>query len=281
MSSSIVNRIESKLEQLSPSEAQVGRWILGNMNKAADRSIMEVAQAVGVSEPTVIRFCRSIGLGGFRDLRTHLIAALQRPDSYLHHDVNEKDGSTDAAIKVLESSIRALVDLRESIAAMPFEVAANEMSAANHLIFAGQGASGIVARDACHKFFRLGLPCSTALDSPTILQHTAIARRGDVFIAISHNGRRQEMVQAMQLAAERGAQVIALTDPNSPLARVATRVFNCHPPEDTNIYTPMSSRLAQLSLLDSMQVALALKLGSVAEKNLRLTKGALLLSRPE
>ena len=79
----------------------------------------------------------------------------------------------------------------------------------------------------------------------------------------------------MRCARDRGATIIALTDPVSSLAKVATWVFDCHPPEDTNVFTPMSSRLAQLTLLDGLQIGLALELGEQAEENLKLTKQAL------
>jgi RpiR family transcriptional regulator, carbohydrate utilization regulator len=264
---------------MTRSERQVGSWVLANAQRSVDASIMQVAEAAAVSEPTVIRFCRSVGVAGFRELKTRLIAALQRPDSYLHHDVAAEDGPGEATTKVLESSIRALVDLREVVSAMPFEAAADVVLGARQIVFVGLGASGIVAQDACHKFFRLGLACATALDSPTILQQASIARAGDVYVAISHTGHWPELVQGMKLAVQREASVVALTDPDSALAAEASLVFDCHPPEDTNVFTPMSSRLAQLVLLDALQVAVALKMGSEAQDNLRLTKEALILAR--
>ena len=90
------------------------------------------------------------------------------------------------------------------------------------------------------------------------------------------NRRRSGVTTAaMSLAAERHARIIALTDPRSPLAAAADLVFACHPVEDTNVFTPMSSRLAQLALLDALQVALALGLGEPAKQNLRASKSAL------
>lgn len=281
MNNSVTTRIEKQLATLSRSEQRVGEWILANIRRAVDASIMEVATAAGVSEPTVVRFCRSVGASGFRDFRTQLIGALQRPVSYLHNDVSTKDEPTDAAIKVLESSVQALVDLREQIVGMPFSAAVTAMAKARQLVFVGLGASGIVARDACHKFFRLGVPCSTAIDTLTILQQAAIAQPDDVYIAVSHTGQWRNLVQAMKLATERGATVIVITDPDAPLADVASLVFACHPNEDTNVFTPMSSRLAQLTLFDALQVALALEMGEKAQKNLRQTKQALDFSRPE
>ncbi len=272
---SVVNRIERQLSQLSRSEKRVAEWIIENVAGAVNASISEVAEATKVSEPTVIRFCRSMGMSGFRDLRIHLVAEMQRPDNYLHNDVGVSDDPDEAVVKVVESSIRALVDLRTLLLGMPFKSALAAMSISRQLIFVGLGASGYVARDACHKFFRLGIPCSTALDSQTILQQSAIARSDEVYVVISHMGEWADVVEGMRCARDRGATIIALTDPVSSLAKVATWVFDCHPPEDTNVFTPMSSRLAQLTLLDGLQIGLALELGEQAEENLKLTKQAL------
>ena len=98
---SLVKRIERQLGQLSRSEKRVAQWIIENVASAVDASISEVAEATQVSQPTVIRFCRSMGMTGFRDLRTHLIAAMQRPDNYLHNDVAINDDTDDAVVKVV------------------------------------------------------------------------------------------------------------------------------------------------------------------------------------
>ena len=280
MQPSIDTRIQQRLTDLSRSERLVGAWIVANMAEAIDASIQEVAEAAGVSQPTVIRFCRSMDTSGFRDLRKHLIAAQHRPDSYSHNDVEVTDGADSAAAKVVESSIRALVDLRAFVGAMPFNEAVRAMRSARQFVFAGLGASGHVIQDARHKFFRLGIPCGTALDAQTIRQHAAIAQADEVFIAVSHTGNWPDLVESMAVARGRGATVIAFTDPQSALADVATLVFGSHPTEDTSVFTPMTSRLTQLTLLDALQVALALELGSAAEENLRQTKLALANPQP-
>ncbi|MCY4427426.1 MAG: SIS domain-containing protein [Halieaceae bacterium] len=275
MTAYILDRIEGQLDTLSRSEADVGRWVLEHPRQVIDQSISELAVVAGVSEPTIIRFSRSVGVSGFRELKTRLIANLQRPESYLHHDVDAQDSAIDAAGKVLERSIWALVELREQIPKQPLEAAVEAMATARQLVFSGLGASGIVAEDACHKFFRLGIPCSSTVDSQTILQRAAIAGVGDVHVAISHTGQWPDLVRAMALARRNGATVIALTDPRAPLAEQASLVIECHPPEDTNLYTPMCSRLAQLALLDALQVALALARGEAAEVALSRSKDVL------
>ena len=279
MKDSFLRDVKDRLESLSRSETKVANWILTNPGEAVGASIQAVAKQCSVSEPTVIRFCRSMGLNGYRDLKTHLIASLHKSESYLHHDVSEQDKPATAAVKVLESSISALVNLRKQIFAMPFEEAVESIVGARQIILTGLGASGHVAGDASHKFFRLGVPCVALTDSPTILQQASICRSGDVIIAISHTGTWNELIQAMQIAKSNGATVLAVTDPKSRLAEVATILFPCHADEDTNIYTPMSSRLAQLTVLDALQVSVALKLGDTAEQNMRAAKAALSVGR--
>lgn len=250
----------------------MGEWLLDNVREATGMPIADVAAAAGVSEPTVIRFCRSLGLGGFRELRNMLIGLNYQPESYTHRDVVAGDDAAKAMTKVVESCVRALVDTSQDINAMPVDPVIEALAGARQIIFCGLGASGHVARDAWHKYFRLGIPCTTALDPQTILQHAAIADENDVFVAISHTGRWPDMLSALSHARRRGASVIALTAADTPLAQAANWVLATHIPEDTSHFTPMSSRLVHLTLLDGLQVALALRLGPAAEERLRLSK---------
>ena len=271
----VLQRIDHRQEALSRAERRVAAWLRDHPARAVGASLAEVAAAAEVSEPTVIRLCRTLGYSGFRELKTHLAGALQQPEGHLHHDVATDDSSESAAGKVVASSIRGLVDLRATLPQLPLEATVDAMAAARQLVFVGVGASGHVASDAAHKFFRLGIPCGTALDAQTILQRAAMAAEGDLFVAISHTGVWSEIVRAMAVARGRGARVVAITDPASPLAREADLLIACHAREDTSVFTPMSSRLVHLALLDALQVALALHLGEGAEENLRLTKEAL------
>jgi RpiR family carbohydrate utilization transcriptional regulator len=253
----MLSRIEQRATSLSRAERRVANWVLAHPRQAADATLAEVAQACGASEPTVIRFCRSVGLSGFRELTIRLTEALSRPVSYVHRDVSADDATADAVTKVLDAAISSLMDMRAQ------------------LLFIGLGASGHVATDACHKFFRLGTPCNAHTDTPSILQAAAIAGPDDVLIVVSHLGGWAELDRAAAAARDNGATVIALTNPSSRLARIANLVFGWDPHEDTSVYTPMSSRLAQLALLDALYVAFALSLGDVAAEKLRRSKDAL------
>ena len=275
----MLSQISSAIPTLSPSEKRVAEWILEHPRAATDATLAYIAGECQTSEPTVLRFCRRLGLGGFRELGVRLAESLSAPGSYVHRDVSADDSSSDAVMKVMDASIQSLVEMRSALSGMPIDEAAEAMAAARQIAFAGLGASGHVARDACHKFFRLGIPCSSLLDTPMILQFASIAEPDDVLVLLSHTGRWRDFEQAATIARERGATVIAITNPESGLASKASVLFPCRVVEDTNVYTPMSSRLGQLALLDAILVALALVRGSAATERLKLSKDALLGSR--
>lgn len=276
----MLSQIERAKESLSRAEGEVATWILAHPRQAAGATLAEVARHCGTSEPTVIRFCRRIGLGGFRELGIRLTEALSRPASYVHRSVSTDDTTEDAVAKVVDSSIQSLVDLRSQLSGMPYDQSVEVLLGARQIVFLGLGASGHVASDAQHKFFRLGCPSSALTDTPTILQFAAIAEPGDVLVAISNSGRWADVAHALAVARANGASVIALTDPTSTIARNADLVFSCERIEDASVFPPMSSRIAQLTLLDALQVAFALALGPPAAARMQATKAALSKGTP-
>ena len=269
--------INQSLERLSRAERKVAEWVLAHPREVTESTVAQVARASATSEPSVIRFCRRMGLSGFRELTIRLTEALSRPESLVHRDVSAADSTADATAKVVEAAIQSLVDLRAQLSRMPFERVVTRMATAQQFVFAGLGASGHVASDAGHKFFRLGKPCNALTDTPSIRQFAAIAGSRDVFILISKNGDAPVLCEAARRARDNGAFVVAVTNPGSVLAGSASSVFACDAQEDTNIYTPRSSRLVHLAVLDALHVATALALGDFAADNLRRSKDALLV----
>ena len=271
----MLDLIESASTSLSRAEQRVAEWVLAHPRQTIEGSVRDVAAAAGTSEPSVIRFCRSVGLSGFRELKIRLTESLTQPRTYLHRHVTPEDTIGDAVSKVMDSSIQALIEMRRLVTALPIERAVTAMADARQLIFVGLGASASVARDARHKFFRLGLPCATAVDAPTIVQSAAIADPQDVFVMVSHSGQWRDLQHAIALAMRRGAQVIVITSAASPLTQTDALVLACPAAEDTTHFTPMSSRLAHLALLDALQVGLTLRLGETGLATLKASKDAL------
>jgi len=182
----MLSQIARAAPDLSRAEKRVASWVLDHPKQATSATLAHIANECGTSEPTVLRFCRRMGMKGFRELGVRVAESLSVPGSYVHRDVNPDDSISDAAIKVMDASIQSLAEMRAQLSSMPIDAAATAMAAARQIAFAGLGASGHVARDACHKFFRLGIPCSSLLDTPMILQFAAIAEPDDVLVLRRH-----------------------------------------------------------------------------------------------
>ena len=271
----MLDQINQSLGRLSRAEKKVAVWVLAHPRQATESTVAEVSRESATSEPSVIRFCRRMGLGGFRELTIRLTEALSQPDSFVHRDVSDDDATSDAVAKVVDSTIQSLISLRSQLSTMPFDEVVDSMADARQFVFAGLGASGHVASDTSNKFFRLGTPCSALTDAPSIRQFASIAGPDDVFVLISKTGHSPDLCQSAIVATNNGATLVAVTERDSELAELARYVFACNAYEDTNIYTPMSSRLVHLSILDALQVALALAVGEAAATNLRRSKDAL------
>ncbi len=271
----MLSEIQEQTPNLSRAEQRVARWVVEHPRQAARATLAEVAHECGTSEPTVIRFCRHVGLDGFREFTIRMTEALSRPVSNVHYNVNADDTASDAVTKVMDASIRSLIEMRSTMSSQPVDEAVRTLQSARQIAFAGLGASGHVASDARQKFFRLGIPCTALTNTPDLLQFAAVADESDVLVITSHGGRWPELARAAVLARRRGARVIAITGSGSRLAELANIVFPCEVDEDTSVYTPMSSRLAHLALLDALQVALALSLGEAAVDRLRRSNSAL------
>lgn len=268
----MLEQIEQIATKLTPAEQRVAQWVMANPRQAIGATLASVAKASGASEPTIIRFCRRLGLRGFREFTTRLTERLSQPVSVIHSGVKAEDSVEDASYKVLDASIQSLIDLRGRLSALPIKTAARQLSCSKQIVFMGLGASGSVARDACHKFFRLGIPCALFSDTPSILQFASIANAETVLVLISHTGEWPELSQAAIKARALGATTIAVTQSESMLATSVDTLLACESNEDASIYTPMSSRLAHLALLDALQVAVALELGDAARHKLQRVK---------
>jgi len=270
-----LKRVAALVESLSPSEAKVAGVILSAPAWVLDHALAAVADRAGVSEPTVIRFCRSLGLDGFQALRLRLAESLASGASLLYRDVEASDSAADLTAKIFERSARTLLDVRSQLSPARLEQAISLLAAARRIEFYGLGSSGIVAADARHKFFRLGLHAVAYADAHVHGMAATMLGPGDVVVAISSTGRTIDLISSVELAREAGAEVIALGPPGAPLMARASVPIEFAVDEDPDVYSPMTMRLAQLAVIDVLSVGVALRLGPQLLARLERTQRSL------
>ncbi|EMO0651164.1 DNA-binding transcriptional regulator HexR [Escherichia coli] len=266
----MLEKIQSQLEHLSKSERKVAEVILASPDNAIHSSIAALALEANVSEPTVNRFCRSMDTRGFPDFKLHLAQSLANGTPYVNRNVNEDDSVESYTGKIFESAMATLDHVNRAV---------DLLTQAKKIAFFGLGSSAAVAHDAMNKFFRFNVPVVYSDD--IVLQRMSCMNcsDGDVVVLISHTGRTKNLVELAQLARENDAMVIALTSAGTPLAREATLAITLDVPEDTDIYMPMVSRLAQLTVIDVLATGFTLRRGAKFRDNLKRVKEALKESR--
>lgn len=257
----LLRRIAALRESLSPAEGRVADVVTAAPAWVLDSPLADVARRAGVSDPTVIRFCRSLGFDGYQTFRLRLAHSLGSGAAFLHRDVARGDSPADLAAKVFERSAGTLRDVAGQIDPARLEAAIRVLADARRIEFYGLGSSGIVAADARHKFFRLGLQAVSYSDAHVHGMAATMLAPGDAVVAISSTGRTIDLISSAELARAAGADVIAIAPPGSALTRSATVALEFAVDEDTDIYTPMTTRLAQLALIDVLSIGVALRLG--------------------
>ena len=259
--SGILRRIASARESLSPAEGKVAAVVLAAPAWVLQSTLSAVAARATVSDPTVIRFCRSLGLDGFQAFRLRLAQSLATGASLLYRDVDANDSAADLAVKVFERGARTLGDVSGQLVSDRLERAIGLLAGARRIECYGLGSSGIVADDARHKFFRLGLQAVSYADAHVHGMAATMLTPADVVLAISSTGRTIDLISSVELAREAGAAVIGIAPPGSPLALRCEVALEISVDEDTDVYTPMTTRLAQLTLIDVLSIGVALRLG--------------------
>ncbi len=275
----MLEKVQTQLEHLSKSERKVAETILAAPQVAIHQSIATLAGEAGVSEPTVNRFCRRMETRGFPDFKLHLAQSLASGIPYVNRNVDEDDSVEAYTGKIFESTMASLDNVRHTLDLTAINRAVDLLTQAKKIAFFGLGSSAAVAHDAMNKFFRFNVPVIYSDD--IVLQRMSCMNSGDgdVVVLISHSGRTKHMVELAQLARENDAMVIAITSNGTPLSFEANLAIGIDVPEDTDIFMPMVSRLAQLTLIDVLATGFTLRRGAKFRDNLKRVKDALKESR--
>ncbi len=288
-SSSMLERVRASIRALPPAEQRVAALVLEDARRFAALPVGELARRAGVSKPTVVRFCRSVGYDGLADFKRKLSGSVNEGVPFVHRAVDVDDKPAELIVKVIDNAVAALLRYRNEAAGHAFEraIAALAETAAQggRIDFYGVGNSGIVAQDAQHKFFRLGVHTNAISDGHVQLMSATLLGAGDCAVIVSNSGHSRELLDAAELARRQGATTILITASASPLALTAQGrqhiLLAVDHPEDYERYSPMVSRMLHLTTVDILSTAVALRLPpqrrqalQEIKKNLRTRRAA-------
>lgn len=257
--SSILGQIRRVRSELSPAELRVAEHVLAHPRAVVNDPIIEIARAADVSQPTVIRFCRSLGCEGLSDFKLRLASGLTGTVPVTHIQVTNEDSALELGAKVLGNTASSILQVRNQLNREMIEKAIDLINQANRVEFYAIGHYGVVAQDAQYKFLRLGVPSAAHTDSRLQLLAASVLKAQDVVVISSSSGRVPELLEVADQARERGAKVIAIAASHSPLVRKADVALIVDHVEDISTHLPMVSRILHLLVIDMLAVGVAMR----------------------
>ena len=261
----MLERIKASLPSLAPAEQRVGKLCLADPRLFAKLPVSELADRSHVSKPTVVRFCRSVGYDGLSDFKLKLAGTVNEGVPFIHRSVDVDDKTGDVMVKVIDNTVAAFLKYRNEASSMAIEKAVNALlesyNSGKQIQFFGVGNSGVVAQDAQHKFFRLGINTNAYSDGHMQVMSASILGAGDCVVVISNSGRTRDLMDACDIARKNGATTIVITASGSPLASAGHIHLSADHPEGFDKYSPMVSRLLHLMIIDILATCLALRIG--------------------
>lgn len=240
-------------------EKKIADWILQNPQETIRLSISELAEKCGCGEATIVRFSRRLGLVGYQELKISIAQETSAAPS-VSSNISLTDSCYEVYTNRMNDIVTALEHTKNVLDAQALDQAASVIADASHIAIFGLGNSASIAIDAQHKFMRAGLNATAFCDNHLQAIAASHLKKGDVVIGISHSGSSIDIVDAMKLARNSGANTICITNyGSSPIVKQSDIVLYTAAEETKYSILALSSRIAQLAIIDCIPTLLFTK----------------------
>ncbi len=212
---SIQSTIQSKAASYPPSMRRVADAIIARPDVVLENTISELARMCDTSETSVVRFCRTLDLAGYVQLRIALATELgretaQRGDETGHGaDISLTDSTAELVAKIAFSEKLCLDETATGVDIAELDNVIDAVDAAGRTTIYGVGASGWSAADLQRKLMRIGRVSFALGDAHDAMVAASIGGTEDVAIAFSHTGATREAIEFLRAAGANGSTTVA------------------------------------------------------------------------
>jgi len=262
MTVSLLQRIFQETDHMGAAERRLADFVNRSPGDVIHMSMAKLAENCSVSDPTIMRFCRRFGYEGYQDFKLNLAQSLVPSAPFAYEQIIPNDGIENIVRKTCRNSLSAIQRLLEDVVPQQIENAALLLRDATWTGIYATGISEVTAIDAEHKFQRLGMRCAAVLGRKKQWMHAESARPNEVALIFSQSGHTKQMVELAIAARAGGARVVAATAAESPLARVTDGLIAVRPYDQTELMTPLASRLNHHLVINMLVTAIAVSSGS-------------------
>jgi len=251
-------RLQAAYSGLRAAEQRVADFILKHPDELIYLTVTELAERTNTSESTVVRLCQKIGYKGYQEFKIVLARDLVEPTTEIYAAIEPGDDVPTVKNKVFQANAQALRDTIEVLDDEQLGRAVAALSAARRLEIYGVGGSGPLAMDAYHKFLKLGLQSIALSDVDLMAMSSSLLGAEDVALGISHTGASRDVTDALGRAKAHGPTTICITHrPSSPITKVSNIVLVTAAQQTAFRSDASSSRIAQLTIIDTLYVGVA------------------------
>lgn len=220
---SVLSSIRANYISLSQSEKIIADYVIVNSDDMVNMSMMDIANVVGLSDATVLRFVRSIGFRGFSDFKIALAADLIRPTEAIFEELDEEDDTKTVTMKVFQAGMQLLQDTLEHLDMQAMDAALTMIQSAKRIFLYSSGTSGGIADWFLTRLIRLNYNVVMNNDAHLQIIQSSLMDKDDLVIMISRSGTADNLIRAERQAIKNGAKVLSITcNAKSVLASGAT-----------------------------------------------------------
>lgn len=251
-------KIRGRMHLLTNTEMKVANYVLDNYEEVLNANITELSENAGVSDASVVRFCKSLGYKGYQDFKISAARDVLPRDRHFNPSLEQGDDPETICKKIFTSEVNVLNQTLASLEMNVVYQAAEAIKASGRLIFFGSGGSLLVGKDAQHKFMKIGVRAYVYDDIDMQLMSSSLMEEGDVAFCVSHSGSNYNVLKCMKNAQENGAVAIALVGQGkTPISKRADMVLYTASEETMFQSESVSTRIAQLAIVDALVAIVA------------------------
>jgi DNA-binding MurR/RpiR family transcriptional regulator len=230
--------ILDRYDSLSKRLQQIARYVLDEPNEMALETLAVISERCGVQPSAIVRFAKTFGYPGasqmqrlFRDGLLSGHAALGYGERVRHFNeavAKKADGGADVLAEFVEGNTIALQNLAQTVSEDDMSRAVKMIDKAETVYVVGFRRSFPVSSYLAYSLQQVNKR-TLFIDGVAGLTKQQVQTIGpkDVLIAVSYHPYAEETIQAVEMAAARGAKILSISDSLvSPIAKPASLVLH-------------------------------------------------------
>ena len=246
--------------KLTQRERKIVEFLKNNEDSLLNDTITEFSEKAGVSDATMVRFCKHLGYKGYQDFKMHVARDMIPKERQYNPSLGKEDDSSSICSKIFNNELSVLSRTLLETDIKVLEQIVDHLYAAEKIVIFGTGGSLNVAKDALHKFMKIGLMPYVYEDIDLQLMAASLLSEKDAALVISHSGGNLRTLRCLEIAKAAGAYTMALTGlGKNPISKAAD--LTVHIASEKMIFQSesVSTRIAQLAILDTIAAMAAFR----------------------